>query len=779
MYIIQKKFEITNDFQTEIPFDKLRHCEILVAKNFKILYHAIMKIVANVENTVFRNAENGYSVLNLSYERKKITAVGIIPEVFEGQTLEIEGDFIVNKKFGEQFQIESCKVVEPTTLPAIEKYLASGLIYGIGPVTAKKIVDEFREDTLTVLEFNPSKLSRIRGISKQKAIEISNAYNEMKDMQDVVMFLQSHYISTNLAIKIYNIYKNKTIEVVKNNPYQLVELVDGIGFATADKIAVKIGIDLYGENRIKAGLIYTLKTASEKEGHTYMPQESLISNCIEILNFSQNEKDLVKKCLEYLQIEGLVKNFTHHGEEISVLTKYYFQEKYISRKLFKLSFNQFDDKFNFLDSINFYQRIHNIQLNGEQTDAVQSSMNKGVSIITGGPGTGKTTIVRCILEMLKQQNRKVLLCAPTGRAAKRLTETSGMEAKTIHRALEMNPADGDGIFHRNENNPLDADVVIIDEMSMVDCGLFYNLLKALKSTTRLIMVGDKDQLPSVGAGNVLRDLIASNKVHTTQLINIYRQGEDSLIITNAHLINSGKMPIIDNTSKDFFYENGKDSIQNSETIVDLVSTRLPKYFGYKPQDIQVLAPMKSGPCGIDNLNKRLQMTINPHFSGVEISTEFTKYHVGDKIMQISNNYEMKFVKHEANGTTQEGSGVFNGDIGYITHINPQTHELTVRFDDGKICEYPKTELGQITLAYAITIHKSQGSEFDCVVIPMVPGAPIILTRNLLYTAITRAKKAVVIVGSKQLLARMIYNNYTAKRFTLLKDFLIEEFSKDY
>ena len=734
-----------------------------------------MKIVGNVENTVFRNAENGYSVINLSYNKKKLTVVGSLPEVYEGQTLELEGNFVVNKKFGEQFQVTDGKVVEPTTLPAIEKYLASGLIYGVGPVTAKRIVDEFGLDTLSVMEFNPVKLNKIKGISKQKALEISNAYNDMKEMQNVIMFLQTNQISTNMAIKIYNIYKEKTIELVKSNPYQLVEDVDGIGFTTADKIAIKLGIDLYGENRIKAGLIYTLKTASEREGHTYLPKAVLVQNCVDILGFSETETGLIEKCIDYLQIEGMVKNFNYHGEDITVLTKFYYQEKYIARKLAKLSMNQFDERFNFIDNINLYQRIHKIQLNGEQTDAVNASLSQGVSIITGGPGTGKTTIVRCILEMLKQQNKKVLLCAPTGRASKRLTETSGMEAKTIHRALEMNPTDGEGFFHRNENNPLDADVIIIDEVSMVDVNLLYHLTKAVKSTARLILVGDKDQLPSVGAGNVLRDLIESHKIYTTQLVNIYRQGNDSLIITNAHLINNGKMPVIDNSSKDFFYEQGNDLIKNSETIVDLVTTRLPNYFGYKPENIQVLAPMKAGPCGIDNLNKRLQTTINPYYSGIELATDFSKYHVNDKVMQTQNNYEMEYTKYEQNGTTQQGTGVFNGDIGYITRIDPETREVTIRFDDGKICKYSQTDLYQITLAYAITIHKSQGSEFECVVIPLVPGAPIIVTRNLLYTAITRAKKTVVLVGSKQILARMIHNNYTAKRYTLLKDFVVEEF----
>lgn len=732
-----------------------------------------MKIVGNVINTVFRNADNGYSVVNLSYNNKRITAVGTLSEVFEGQTLELEGEFVVNKRFGEQFKVEEARIIEPTTLPAIERYLSSGLIYGIGPATAKKIVNAFGADTLTVLEFNPNALSKIRGISRQKAMEISNAYNEMKDMQSAIMFLQTHSISTNLAIKVYNTYKENTIQQVKTNPYKLVEDIDGVGFLTADKIALKLGIDAFGENRIKAGLVYCLKMASEREGHTFLPKENLISACLELLQFDEAERHLVESCVDFLNIEGLIRSFAYKGTDICVLTKFYFQERYISQKLFKLTFNRFNSDYNFIDGINFYQRLHKIVLNGEQTDAVQTALTKGVSIITGGPGTGKTTIVRCILELFKDQHKKVLLCAPTGRASKRLTETSGMEAKTIHRALEMTGEDS-AYFHRNEDNPLDADVVIVDEVSMVDVSLFYHLLKALRSTAQLVLVGDKDQLPSVGAGNVLRDLIESNRLPTTQLKNIYRQGENSLIVTNAHLINSGKMPIIDNKSADFFYIAGNDMVQNSETIIDLVTSRLPKFFGYKPEEIQVLAPMKAGPCGIDNLNKRLQLTINPHFNGIELENEFVKYHVGDKVMQIVNNYQMNYTKYEENGTTSTGDGVFNGDIGYISRIEPDTHDVTVMFDDGKECRYPASELYQITLAYAITIHKSQGSEFDCVVIPLVPGAPIIITRNLLYTAITRAKKAVVLVGSKQMLARMIHNNYTAQRYTLLKNFLIDE-----
>ena len=593
-------------------------------------------------------------------------------------------------------------------------------------------------------------------------------------MQEAVMFLQSHSISTNLALKIFDCYKNNTIKQVKTNPYKLVEDVDGIGFSTADAIAQKTGVDPLSEDRIKAGILHTLKQASENNGHSYLPQTALLDSCVNLLSFAKEDEPRIKQVMEFMTIDGSIKCFSHKGEDIVISSKYYYQELYISRKLCALAQNIFESNVDYNSSIEHYQKINNIKLNSDQVLAVTTALKNGTTIITGGPGTGKTTILKCILSILQQSNKKVLLCAPTGRASKRMSESTNKEAKTIHRALEMVSTDSSGkMFHRNESNPIDADVVIIDEMSMVDISLFYHLLKALKSTTRLIMVGDKDQLQSVGAGNVLKDMIESENLATIFLHQIYRQDKDSLIIVNAHAINNGKMPTIDNSSKDFFYEGEKDLNICSEKIVDLVSTRIPKHFKIPTDKIQVLAPMRAGVCGIDNLNKKLQMALNPHFKGLEIENNFTKYHVGDKVMQIVNNYDIAYKKNNKFGGVEEGLGVYNGDIGKIIDIAPNSHDTTIEFDDGKICIYPKTELSQITLAYAITIHKSQGSEFDAVVIPMVPGAPVIITRNLLYTAITRAKKVVVLIGPKQHLSRMIYNNYTSKRFTLLKDFIKE------
>jgi len=737
-----------------------------------------MKLIGTIEEIIYRNEDNNYTVLAVKTDNKITTVVGKFPQVSTGLGLDMEGEMVTNNKYGEQFSAKEIKVLQPTNSLAIERYLCSGIIKGIGPVTAKKIVDKFGSDTLSIFEYNPARLVEIKGISANKAAEMAEAYQDCKLMQEAVMFLQSHSITTNMALKIYECYKSNTIKQVKSNPYKLVEDIDGIGFSTADSIAQKTGVDPMSEDRIKAGLLHTLKQASEKEGHTYLTETNLIDTTLNLLSFLPEDQSRVKHVLDFMTMDGSVKCFSHKGEDIVASSKLYYQELYISRKLCALSQNIFDTNIDYSTAINHYQDLYKITLNDDQISAVHNALKNGTAIITGGPGTGKTTILKCILSILQQTNKKVLLCAPTGRASKRMSESTGKEAKTIHRALEMMSTNNNGnIFNRNESNPIEADVVIIDEMSMVDVSLFYHLLKALKSTTRLIMVGDKDQLQSVGAGNVLKDMIDSERITTIFLRQIYRQDKDSLIIVNAHAINNGKMPTIDNSSKDFFYENINDLTISSEKIVDLVSTRIPNYFNIPVDKIQVLAPMRAGVCGIDNLNKKLQMVLNPYFKGIEIADNFTKYHVGDKVMQIVNNYDIEYKKNNKYGGTEEGKGVYNGDIGRIINIAPNTYETTIEFDDGKICVYPKTELNQITLAYAITIHKSQGSEFDAVVIPLVPGAPIIITRNLLYTAITRAKKVVVLIGPKQHLSRMIYNNYTSKRFTMLKDFLKDKFNK--
>lgn len=727
-----------------------------------------MKLFGTVEDIIFRNNENNYTVINLDSDGILHTVVGRLPELHVGLYLELDGDFCTNTKYGEQFVAQEVQISQPKNLDAIEKYLASGLIRGVGEVTAHKIVSQFKKDTLDVIEYNPMLLAQIRGISRAKAQEIASSFSEIKAMQQTLIFLQSHNISTNLAVKIFNQYKQNTINMVKTNPYRLVEDIDGVGFLSADKIALKLGLDIYSEFRVKAGIIYTLKEASRKEGHTYLPCDILIRNTADLLKFGEQDYVLIDKVLHFIEIENLVKVFYFAKNEIAMLTKYYYRELYNAQKLTQLAQNIFENSLDYSKNLVFYEKQNKIKLNEEQKSAVYTALKQGLSVITGGPGTGKTTIIKAIIDILNDQRKEVLLVAPTGRASKRLSESCNKDAKTIHRALEMNKnTDADSYFNKNEHNPLDVDVVIVDEVSMVDTSLLYHLLKALRPTCRLVLVGDKDQLPSVEAGNILKDIIESQCVSVTHLTQIYRQEADSLIITNAHLINQGKMPVVDNSSKDFFFIQNEDVLRCSEEIIDLVSFRLPNYLNIKAEQIQVLAPLKAGPCGVENLNNKLQHILNPYIEGATVVEDAFKFRVGDKVMQIANNYELHFVKPEEIGSLSEGEGVYNGDIGFITHIDSNTFEVTVTFEDGKICVYPRTELSQLALAYAITIHKSQGSEFEAVVIPVIAGAPIILTRNLLYTAITRAKKSVVLIGTKQNLARMIHNNFTAKRYTLL------------
>ena len=583
-----------------------------------------------------------------------------------------------------------------------------------------------------------------------------------------------------MALKIYEVYGAKTIESVKNNPYRMVEDIDGIGFLTADRIAKSIGIPADSEFRVRAGLLHALNNAVEKTGNTYMPKGLLLNQAEEILELDQaSHKNLYDDALQGLTLDKTVMIMFREGYEIVVPSKYYFYENSVAQKMALLNCSQVIEKQDVDDEIKAFEEKNHIVFHEEQKNAIRNSVNSGVSVITGGPGTGKTTIIKCIIDIVKQNNKKFMLLAPTGRASKRMSDSTGEEAKTIHRALEV--AQGDlahlSRFVYNENNPFKTDVVIVDEVSMVDVALMSHLCKALPRDCKLILVGDKDQLPSVGAGNVLDDILKSGIISVSMLTKIYRQNDDSLIITNAHLINSGKMPLIDNTSKDFFFEEKTDLEGIKNSIVDMVVKRLPKYTGLDSYQIQVLAPLKAGVCGIDNLNRCLQQAINPPaMEKQEILVGNTIFRVGDKVMQTTNNYNLVWKK--LNGfIEEEGEGVFNGDIGVIELIDFQTGEVVIDFEDGRRCLYPRTEISQLSLAYAITIHKSQGSEFDIVLLPAIAGPSMILTRNLIYTAVTRAKKMVVIVGEKKNLKRMVSNNYTVQRFTLLKDLLISSDKK--
>ncbi len=727
-----------------------------------------MVIKGIVEEIIFRNTENGYTVAVIDCNNESVTAVGKFPQVSQGECVELEGSFTKHNRYGEQFNASRVKITKPTTKEGIVRYLSSGLIKGVGPVTALSIVNKFGESTLDVIEFNPQQLTLVKGISERKANEIYEAFNEIRKMQNAVMLMQDYDISTNLAVKIYNTYFDKTELILKENPYKLCEDVDGIGFFTADKIAVKMGISPLSEFRFRAGVLHALKTTCDHSGNTYVTKANLESDVCELLKVSLDNSNL-NKVLNKLVMDSLIKIFEYDGEEIVALTKYYNTEKIVGYTINLFNELHKNKNLEVNDSIDLFENVNKIKMHQNQRDAVNLAVNQGVSVITGGPGTGKTTIVKCMLQIFKSLRKSVKLLAPTGRAAKRLSESTGEDASTIHRALVVDFL-GSDTFVYNQNNKLPFDVVIVDEVSMVDVQLMYYLIRALKKGTQLVLVGDKDQLPSVGAGNVLADIIASGVVQVCELTHIYRQGEDSLIISNAHLINDCKMPMLNNKSKDFFFEEKQEPEQMLGSVVNLTYSRLPKYLNIDSSKIQVLAPMKSGACGVDNLNKQLQDKINPpSLSKPELETEKVIYRLGDRVMQITNNYEREWIKD----TREQGAGVFNGDIGVIDHVEPNTFETTVLFEDGRYAKYNKKDLAELTLSYAITIHKSQGSEFDVVIIPVVAGAPMLLTKNLLYTAVTRAKKMVVLVGTKQNIFRMVHNKSTLTRNTLLKMFLIE------
>ena len=733
-----------------------------------------MHIEGPIEEIIFRNEQNGYTVFVLDFKTTPVVCVGKLVSANVGENLALDGEYVNNSKYGYQFAFSSYEVVLPSTLAGIEKYLSSGLIKGVGPVTAKNIVNHFKEQTFDIIEMSPSSLAEVRNISMKKALEIGEKFKELKKLQNSVMFLQKYNISTNMALKIYDIYGSNTIEIVKNNPYRLVEDVDGIGFMTADKIAKNIGVPQNSEYRVRAGILHTLNSTIDKTGNTYLPKAMLINISQNLLEMDYEEnKELYETALDGLVIDKTVLINWQDGYEIVIPSKLYFYETSVAQKLALLNSSTKQTEYKIDDEILHFEEKNKISFHDEQKNAIITAINSGVSVITGGPGTGKTTIIKCIIEILSQHNQKFMLLAPTGRASKRMSDATGYEAKTIHRALEVAQGDMASIsrFVHNENNPFKTNCVIVDEMSMVDVALMHHLCKALPRDCKLILVGDKDQLASVGAGNVLDDILTSGIIKVAMLTKIFRQNEDSLIITNAHLINEGKMPIINNSCKDFFFEEKTDTGSIKQSIVDMVARRLPTFTGLESSQIQVLAPLKAGVCGIDNLNRSLQATLNPpSIEKAELVVGENIFRVGDKVMQTANNYNLVWKK--MNGfIEEEGEGVFNGDIGFIEQIDYQTGEVIVEFEDGRACLYPRTEISQLSLAYAITIHKSQGSEFDIVIIPAISGPNIILTRNLIYTAVTRAKKMVVLVGEQKNLKRMVSNTYTVKRLTLLKQLL--------
>lgn len=732
-----------------------------------------MIISGDVEKIIFRNEDNGYTVVDLRSSGDYVTAVGVFPEIYEGMRLELTGDYKYHTRHGLQFLAESVKVVEPDGAAAIEKFLKSGIFKGVGEVTARNIVERFGERTLDVMKTSPEKLAEVKGISAKKAAEICATLREHGEMQDTLVYLQRFDVSLNLALKIYKTYGARTEEVIKTNPYQLISDVERVGFQTADKIAQEVGITKDSDFRIRAGIIYTLKEASNKSGHTALPDDILKKELLSLLGFDETYLEKVEGNIEDLIFLAEIKDYVVDNARFYMLYKSYLTEKTIARRLALLEAAHGDIEVDFSEQIDKFEEMCGIKLHEKQREAVSNSLNSGVHVITGGPGTGKTTIIKCILHILKFLKLSYQLCAPTGRAAKRMGEATGEEAKTIHRLLDLDFKDGKGYFTYNENTKIPVDVVIVDEVSMVDEYVFSSLVKALQDGATLILVGDKDQLASVGAGNVLADVIASGLFKITYLDKIYRQSDGSMIIENAHLINHGKMPVLDNRAKDFFFVDKSDPTEVKEEVEALVTTRLPKYLKCEQTDVQVLCPMKKGVAGVISLNAAIRDSLNPKKdSSDDIKCGEYTFREGDKIMQTVNNYEQEWFE-EVDGRTRRGAGVFNGDTGFIESIDRQNMKFNVRFDDNKVSEYSLSDIDQIIPAYAVSVHKSQGSEFKAVVVALSQGNYFIMTRNLLYTAVTRAKDLCVIVGAEDVVKRMVRNNYTAKRYTLLTRFLTE------
>lgn len=725
-----------------------------------------------LEHFLYRNEDNGYTVFNLAMEKEDVICVGSFKSIEQGETLELTGEFITHNVYGEQFKVEDYRIVPPEDRVAMERYLGSGAIKGVGEALAKRIVKMFGNDTFRIIEEEPERLAEVKGISERKAREIAIQMLEKKDLREAMLFLQKYGISNTLSIKIYKQYGNDIYSVLQENPYKMAEDITGVGFKIADEIAKKTGVKTDSDYRIRSGLLYTLLQAVN-EGHTYLPVEVLKEKAALLLGV---QGDVLDAQLSNLAMDKKIMLKTYGETVCAYATSIYFAEQTCARKLWELNIPFIDTEERTVKKLEAMQEVSGIYLDELQKKAVVESVCNGVFILTGGPGTGKTTTINAMIRYFESEGLDFYLAAPTGRAAKRMTETTGYEAKTLHRLLELNGRSDEESsfkagFERNEDNPIEADVVIVDEMSMVDLFVFQALLKALIPGTRLIMVGDVNQLPSVGPGQVLHDLIESGCFKVVMLETIFRQAKESDIVVNAHKIYRGQQIALDNKSKDFFFMERWEGMVVETTVVELVKERLPKYVRGTSADIQVLTPMRKGPLGVEGLNPLLQNALNPSSKAKnEIEVGNTLFREGDKVMQIKNNYQLEWeIVSKYNIPIDKGLGVFNGDIGTILSIDAVNREMCVEFDDKRKVNYNYENLEELELAYAITIHKSQGSEYPAVVLPILSGPRLLFNRNLLYTAITRAKVCVTIVGSRDMVGRMIENISEYQRYTGLEN----------
>lgn len=733
------------------------------------------QIVCKYIDTIYQNENNGYTVAIMENENIEFTATGIFPHVTINSTLKITGSWINNIKYGEQFKVESIEEIMPTSKKDIINYLGSGIIYGIGAKTAQRIVDRFGEDTFDILENNIEKLIEVEGIGKKKLSEIRSSYEETFEFKNVMIYFQKHGLTNNQIMKIYKLYGSQSIDKVNQNPYVLITEIWGIGFKIADKIAESIGIEKNSPFRIKSGIYYVLNEGISS-GNTSMPLYKVLEVAY---NFLSVEKDIIEGYVKELCFEEKIKAEKINNEKYIFTNQLYQAEKYIANKLLVLNYEDVDERTEECDIdtyIEEFEEENKIKFASLQIEAIKSAIENNIEIITGGPGTGKTTIINCIIYIFEKIKMKVLLSAPTGRAAKRITESTGKEAKTIHRLLEIGiDDDGNMVFFKTEEEPVETDVLIIDESSMIDAILLMNVLRAIKPGTKLIFVGDVDQLPSVGPGNILKDIITSNAFKVVKLDKIFRQSEESMIILNAHKINNGELPIISGKNKDFFFMERDKQEDIVSLVKELVSKRLPRYNADWDifKDIQVLTPSRKNTVGVENLNKELQNILNNNVKNIrEINYRGKIFREGDKVMQIRNNYSIEWFRISGVGDSK-GVGVFNGDMGYIDFVDSQNKVLEIIFDDDKKVTYNEENFEELEHGYAITIHKSQGSEFQVVVLPLYMNSPFLMSRNLLYTAITRAKSVVVVIGSKNTLEYMINNTRSFDRYSSLKDFISE------